>query len=340
MSVKKLDRNTLNSWVESLIAGHKVFGIQAKGERFAFGPLAKAVDLRLDYDVAILPPKKYLLPQNEDLLTFKRSGKHNSVLDTEPFVLIGVHPYDMVAINQMDIVFSNDNYDVHYMTRRNNATIVACDVQTASENVFAGCVGTAVVKDGFDVLLTKVGDSYLAEAATDKGEALLAGAGAADAAKGDLAGRDKVWEENTKNLQKHKLKCSTSDIPRLLDAGLEHPVWKENAELCFSCGTCTNVCPTCYCFDVQDDVTWDMQGGKRARTWDSCQLTSFATVAGGHDFRPEKSDRYRHRYYRKGKYVADKVGQIACVGCGRCITGCVAKIANPVEVYNRLLEGK
>ena len=28
-------------------------------------------------------------------------------------------------------------------------------------------------------------------------------------------------------------------------------------------------------------------------------------------------------------------GQIACVGCGRCITACTAKIANPVEVYNR-----
>jgi len=32
--------------------------------------------------------------------------------------------------------------------------------------------------------------------------------------------------------------------------------------------------------------------------------------------------------------------QIACVGCGRCITACVTKIANPVEIYNRLAEGQ
>ena len=32
------------------------------------------------------------------------------------------------------------------------------------------------------------------------------------------------------------------------------------------------------------------------------------------------------------------IGEIACVGCGRCVTACTAKIANPVEVYNKLVE--
>ncbi len=340
MSVKKLDQAALDSWVDSLVAKHKVYGVQAAGDRFAFRPLAHAADLRLDYDVTMLPPKKYFLPQTEELVTFKRSGGYESVLDSEPFVLLGVHPYDMVAINQMDTVFSSDNYDVHYMTRRDNATIVACDVQNASPDVFAGCMGSATVKEGFDVLLTKVGGAWLADARTDKGEALLNGVNAPAAADSDIAAREKVWAENNEGLQKHKLNCAPSDIPGLLEKGYDHPVWAERAELCFSCGTCTSVCPTCYCFDVKDDVNWDMENGMRTRTWDSCQLTGFATVAGGHNFRPDPAERYRHRYYRKGKYVADKIGQIACVGCGRCITGCVAKIANPVEVYNRLLEGK
>ena len=340
MSVKKLDQAALDSWVDSLVAKHKVYGVQAAGDRFAFRPLAHAADLRLDYDVTMLPPKKYFLPQTEELVTFKRSGGYDSVLDSEPFVLLGVHPYDMVAINQMDTVFSSDNYDVHYMTRRDNATIVACDVQNASPDVFAGCMGSATVKEGFDVLLTKVGDAWLADARTDKGEALLNGVNAPAAADSDIAAREKVWAENNEGLRKHKFNCAPSDIPGLLEKGYDHPVWAERAELCFSCGTCTSVCPTCYCFDVKDDVNWDMENGMRTRTWDSCQLTGFATVAGGHNFRPDPAERYRHRYYRKGKYVADKIGQIACVGCGRCITGCVAKIANPVEVYNRLLEGK
>jgi ferredoxin len=68
-------------------------------------------------------------------------------------------------------------------------------------------------------------------------------------------------------------------------------------------------------------------------------LSEFAVVAGNHNFRPDKAERFRHRYYRKGKYIPDTIGQTGCVGCGRCVTACVANIANPVEVYNRLVEG-
>jgi ferredoxin len=125
----------------------------------------------------------------------------------------------------------------------------------------------------------------------------------------------------------------------LLEGREEHPVWAERAQLCHSCGSCNLVCPTCYCFDVQDDVGWDLQNGTRSRRWDGCLLSDFALVAGGHNFRHRREQRYRHRYYRKGKYLWDRMGQIACVGCGRCITACTTKIANPVDVYNALVEG-
>ncbi len=85
-------------------------------------------------------------------------------------------------------------------------------------------------------------------------------------------------------------------------------------------------------------MAWDLQHGQRVRTWDSCQLGEFAEVAGGHNFRRKPEERFRHRYYRKGKYLWDRQHHIACVGCGRCIGACPAKIANPVEVYNALLE--
>jgi ferredoxin len=124
----------------------------------------------------------------------------------------------------------------------------------------------------------------------------------------------------------------------MLEENYEHPVWAERAELCFRCGSCTNNCPTCYCFDVQDDVDWDLESGERRRSWDGCQLVRFARVAGGHNFRDDTAARFRHRYFRKGAWIAEKVGQLACVGCGRCITVCVSDIAHPPEVWNRLLE--
>ena len=173
MSIKKTGAASLDVWIDGLVERGRVIGIQARGDRFAFGPLARAADLRLDYDVAILPPKALFQPPREDLLTFKAGSGYESVIDSEPFVLLGVHPYDLVGISQMDEVFSQGNPDVHYLERRNNAAIVAVDVQKVSPDVFAGFMGTAYVEDGYDVLLTKIGDDYIVDAGTEKGESLI-----------------------------------------------------------------------------------------------------------------------------------------------------------------------
>ena len=339
MSIAKVGRSLLDAWVDGLLRERRVIGVQAKDDKFDFAPLSKASDLRLDYDVTLTPPGKVVLqPPTEVLLRFQGAA-YESVIEGEAFVLFGVHPYDMVAINQMDVVFTRENRDEHYLARRDAATIVVCDVQSVSENAFAGCMGAATVGDGFDVLITMTGDDYLVDARTEKGEELVSGlADARQPTDEDLAARERVWEENAQRLRRHELKVDPADLPDLLDRSRDHPVWQEKARLCFSCGSCVTVCPTCYCFDVQDEVNWDMQSGRRVRKWDGCMLESFAAVAGGHNFRADKGERYRHRYYRKGKYVPAIVGQCACVGCGRCITVCVSKIAQPVEVFNRLLE--
>jgi len=342
MTIKRIDARTLNVWVDSFAEKQKVIGVQAKGDYFAFAPLMKAIDLRLDYDVTILPPKSYLQPPKETILSFKTGTGYESVVEAEPFVLMGVHPYDMVAITQMDEVFSQQNQDVHYMAKRNNATIVVVDVQKVSLNVFAGYMGTAYIEDGYDILLTRIGDEYIVDAKTEKGEALIAGlADAPEAGESWLEQRQLIWEYNARRLRRHELKGEPSSWPEMLENAYDHPLWQESASLCFSCGSCTLVCPTCYCFDVRDEVNWDLASGERVRVWDGCMLANFAMVSGNLNFRKDRAARFRHRYYRKGKYVPAKIGgQIACVGCGRCITACVANIANPVEVFNRLAEEK
>jgi ferredoxin len=343
MSIKQIDESQLSAWVETLIAKHWLFGIQARGARFAFAPLTKAADLRLDYDVSMLPPKKLFQPLLETILKFtKGDSSYEPVTEDEQFVLFGVHPYDVVAIGQMDEIFSADTPDIHYQTRRANATLVACDIQTASDNIFASCMGTATVQEGFDILLTKVGDKYVVDSRTEKGEALMADLnGAEEASEILLARREQLWEDAQRLYVRHKLNVIPQDLPKLMgDGSYEHPVWDERAALCFSCGSCTLVCPTCYCFDIADKVSWDMNSGERQRMWDSCQLRGFAEVAGGHNFRKQREERFRHRFYRKAKHLFDRMGHIACVGCGRCITACPAKIANPVEVYNTLAEDK
>jgi len=340
MSLKKIAKNDFASIVDDWVKTENVIGVQAKGDRFDFAPLESAPDLRLDYDVTLQPPKKFFLPPTEVLLTFEVGGAYSSVYEDEKLILLGVHPYDMIAINQMDELFRQDNYDAHYMRRRNNATIIACDVARPSKNVFATSMRTAVVKEGFDVLLTDIGDSYVAELATDKGEKLFAKAdGVVDADAAALQKREEIWAKNKKSLNRHELKCDPAYLPKLLEKAYDHPVWEEMARTCFACGSCNQVCPTCYCFNVQDDVNWDLGTGQRSRAWDGCLLDGFTKVAPDHEFRKARSDRFRHRLYRKAKYVPAKIGgQIACVGCGRCVDACLPDIANPVKVYNRLID--
>jgi len=341
MSVKKIDKQALDRWVDTLIGKHTVYGVTAKGERFVYARLTEVAALRLDFDVTMIPPKKYFLPQEDPLLAFDRQGGCQSVISEEPFILFGVHPYDVVAIAQMDAVFAKDHADIHYLTRRENATIVACDVVRPSAHVFAACMGAATADAGFDVLLTLIGESCIVDARTAKGEELLkelTGARKADAAS--LARREQVWEDARRFLRMHQLNCRPEELPALLADSYDHPIWAERAARCHSCGSCNLVCPTCYCFDMLDDPAWDLAGGKRSRRWDGCMLADFALVAGGHNFRRHREDRYRHRYYRKGKYLWDRMQQIACVGCGRCITACTTLISHPVEVYNALLEDR
>jgi ferredoxin len=337
MTVKQLDPGYLNGWVDGLLLNQTIIGPVERDGHFVFEPINKVSDMRLDYDVTALPPKKFLLPPKEVLMTFNNGAHYQSVFESDPFVLFGVHPYDVKAIAQMDRVFTEKQEDQHYLARRAKCSIVALDVLTISPNNFSGCMDAAVTQEGWDILLSKVGNVYLAEARTDKGQALMRYLAPTPAATPEqLKERERLWEKNKQDQQKHKLKCAPQDLPDLLNRNYEHPIWQERADQCFSCGACNIVCPTCYCFDVQDDVDWSLNCGTRCRSWDGCLLRDFATVAGGHNFRKRSAERFRHRFYRKAKYMPEKMGELTCVGCGRCVSACVPKISNPVEVYNTL----
>ena len=133
---------------------------------------------------------------------------------------------------------------------------------------------------------------------------------------------------------KKSLDLSPQEVPAALDQGWNSPMWEELGRKCFSCGSCTMVCPTCVCFDVIDRNEIDQKTGERYRRWDSCMFDGFAEVATGENFRPTGTERLRHRLHRKGKYMLERWGQLGCVGCGRCIHACLVDIASPVYAWN------
>jgi ferredoxin len=92
---------------------------------------------------------------------------------------------------------------------------------------------------------------------------------------------------------------------------------------CIRCGVCTYLCPSCHCFDINDEIeSASPFRGTRVRTWDTCQFPDFTMHSSGHNPRPDKASRLRQRLLHKFRYFVETTGQFMCVGCGRCISHC------------------
>ena len=341
MKYEVITKEDFASLVKTLLAQIELVGVKTKDGKFHFDQIESPDELCLDYDVTIIPPKKYLLPPRETLIKFSlgEAIQVEPAIDVTPRIILGVHPYDIKAIELMDAVFSHSNPDANYMERRRNTVVVGVDCQNPSPTAFCPSMGTATTETGFDLLLTDVGEQYVVAIGSEKGAELLTKhACTRQATEADLARRRAVQAEAS-GKYKLSIHVPVEEIPDLLERNYDHPIWEELAGKCLSCGSCTMVCPTCVCFDVQDDMELNLIDGERLRQWDSCMLQDFAKVATGENFRRDRASRLRHRYFRKGKYMLERYGKLGCVGCGRCIGACLAEIASPVEAYNRLKEG-
>jgi ferredoxin len=111
----------------------------------------------------------------------------------------------------------------------------------------------------------------------------------------------------------------------------QHPRWQLTASRCLSCGSCTMVCPTCFCTTLQDRTDFPGNVATRRRIWDSCFSLDFSYLHGGH-VRSSPAARYRHWLTHKLSGWQDQFGTLGCVGCGRCITWCPAGIDLTEEV--------
>ena len=345
-----LPKDKFETFIAYLIGSYEPAGAArvvapvAKGPQFAFAHIespAEAAAIRMDYDITILPPKKWLYPTHDELLRFpSRDPKAAQAAGTAtPTVLVGVHPYDMHGIATLDAAFGMSPADSNYLARRAATRIIGLNVQRpANEFQFQADMNTLEPPAGcFEQFWTDLGDRYYVEVGSDEGARMIQASGLFHAAHPDDHRAKQEYDAAKQGRFAKKLPYNTRYLPELLNASYDSLLWDAIARRCFSCGTCTNVCPTCYCFDVMDKLNVDAVSGIRQRQWDSCQLRDFAEVAGGENFRAKRESRLRHRMFRKGKYVLERTGRLGCVGCGRCIVHCVADISI-LEAFQQIAE--
>lgn len=265
-----------------------------------------------------LPPKDILFPETEKMYTFNK-GETTTYTDltvAPKRVIFGIRPCDMHSIDRMDTVFVREGEeDSYYTSRRKNCIMIALSCPTSTENCFCESMGIDPNKaPEADLFMVEAGDSYFVSAQNEKGESVLA-------LWKDLLEKGKDVAGDTHCSLKPNM---PENLPEKMATLFESEIWDSVTKPCLGCGTCTFVCPTCYCFDINNETAGNE--GTVFRCWDSCMFFDYNRIAPGVNERPTKKERLRNRYMHKLRYFNERNGVSLCVGCGRCITKCPAHL--------------
>ncbi|MCC2113925.1 MAG: 4Fe-4S dicluster domain-containing protein [Hyphomicrobiales bacterium] len=271
--------------------------------------------------------KRHLWPPRQTLWSSTRSetGFAIAPVDHVPqkLALFAARSCDIEAIAILDQVFDNGDFaDPIYRARRDGAFIVAVDCTRSGDTCFCASMGTGpAVTAGFDIALTELHDTaghrLIARAGSTRGPDVL------NALQSDPA-TDAVGQKATERVAAaaaSQTRQMPADAETVLKANPEHPRWDEVAARCLTCGSCTAVCPTCFCSTTEDATDLAAATATRTRRWDSCFSIEFSYLHGGAVRRSPRS-RYRQWITHKLAHWHDQFGRAGCVGCGRCITWC------------------
>ena len=264
--------------------------------------------------------KDIAFPCAEKILEYSKNKdgmlvKGTDLKDIPEVILWGVRPCDASGIGELSSIFNWDYKDEIYNNRLSKVIVFGFSCNKSDEYCFCTSVGgnpgnTA----GSDILFTRMGEDgdYLAEILTDKGTAVVSAAP-------DIFEKSKTPAKE-EFLAEVPVKFNHEEIREKLDKFFESKEWVEQSLRCLGCGACAYVCPTCACFDIQDEAHG--KKGQRVRCWDSCGFSHFTIHTSGHNPRDVQSARWRQRIMHKFSYMPERLSVFGCTGCGRCSRAC------------------
>jgi ferredoxin len=321
----------------ALVAGLRQAGVEVVAPvelapgRSEYRPIQSLEQARLDGPLPRLSLKALFLPPVEPLLAWRYYGGGVTLGPASeeflPRVVLGAHPCDCAALEIVDRVMGWDEPDELWFGRRQATTIISLACTRHGKSCFCSAVrlGCGTTR-GADLFLELAGENLLGEVMTDKVRALLTEHGV------ELS--DATVERPAPAPVEEPEPISVDSVREWLESCFEHPIWSELALPCHGCGACAAVCPTCHCFDINDEPE-GVTHGVRRRSWDTCQSELFTVHASGHNPRPHQGTRLRQRIMHKLAIYPSRFDEILCTGCGRCVLVCPAGIDLP-EILARI----
>ncbi|WP_028893630.1 4Fe-4S dicluster domain-containing protein [Syntrophorhabdus aromaticivorans] len=332
------------AFIEGLSTKAQVWVPCLEGDTVIFRPFSKERNLCFERP-ANSSPKSVIFPQSDTLFSFKFTKDPETpqkveveLTENKDFpktILFGARPCDARGFTVYDRPYTEtDTPDPYYKGRREQTTIVTMACQTS----WAGCFCTSVEggpadKTGSDAMITEVEKGYFVEPITEKGKSLLQEPGVED---GSAYQGEARKEQDAVRAMVRKPFGDTVRPKVSKELFDKDEFWEEALAKCLSCGACTYLCPTCYCFNITDEHQTDK--GERIRSWDGCMYYHFTLEASGHNPRPTKFQRYKNRVGHKFLFYPEKYNNvIACSGCGRCIRYCPVSV-DISEIVSNLQE--
>ena len=297
-----------------------IYAPATKNGKVTFREALSFKEIATGYIQTIQSSKDIAFPRTEKLFEYSKGSEGISVKGTEingfpEIILWGVRPCDAMGIGQLSAIFNWDYKDEIYNNRLSRVTVFGFSCSSADEYCFCTSVGGNPGKtEGSDILLTQLGENgdYLAEILTEKGSAVVSMASGLFEKAGEI--------KKDQFLADVPVRFDREEIRGRLDKFFESGQWIEQSLKCLGCGACAYVCPTCACFDIQDEEHG--KSGSRVRCWDSCGFSHFTIHTSGHNPRDVQSQRWRQRIMHKFSYMPERLSVYGCTGCGRCSRAC------------------
>ncbi|MFC1521674.1 4Fe-4S dicluster domain-containing protein [Elusimicrobiota bacterium] len=341
MIYKTIKKDEFKKFVCSLIGENQTIGPKKVGSDrlgkpiYQFAEVQSFDEMDLDHTITYYSIKNFFLPFREELsqYNFKDNDWDQEIkYRVNPRVIVGLRPCDINALTILDKIFLHGTYpSPYYITRRKNTFLIGMDHEPLPD-CFCSSLNQHAVRRGCNLFCSDIGDKYYLSIFSSKAFNFLKNVKTSDPARAD----DKKYIERRKHIKRSfKTKVEVSGLPSFLDVEFKSPIWKKWGDKCLNCGTCAMVCPTCYCFGVKQNIDVSLKSAHKERHLYSCNIVDFAQVAGGHNFRPNREDRLKYRYYHHYKGFSENADEQICVGCNRCGRACLAGI-NPKDVINDL----
>jgi len=325
-----MNKTALNNFVKYLQKKYKIYAPIKDGDELYVKPINEATEIDFSNKIPMNTFKPVLLPKRDVLFEYKKGKIVKKPISYEPECGFLMSVQDLKAVGLFHQVFERDPY---YQKKRQSNLLIGQAFFEGSG--FKGHLRERYEEDIlehiiFDIMLVKSGKAvWKVFTGSLKGQKLLEKFDYKKYEHIEFTGLIKE-EGIDPELEQHR--------KQIVEAS--NQAWEHWGAICTACGKCAIDCPTCYCFDIDDEPDTKEKGsGQRVRTWTTCFYNGFSEVGGGNKFLRTNAQRIQNWYVHKWVRIPHEYQIMGCVNCGRCDKVCPVGIKR-ADVFKWLEKNK